>query len=193
MPATPPAVAAADSRMRPPGIETSAMQAPKRKRADDVEVQMLAQREDPHAAWQRAQSGAQPPGDAMSLQELTNEIRKLHFIRQQEAEHLTTMWNTGNHNANLLEVIKGEIIGVRSTVESLTVDVPRAMHLIETNDVWMKNECKGMGARLSGAYDDTEAKLKSVDAAMEELKKNMAYIRTAVETVGARASPHGPA
>ncbi len=194
VPVTPPA---AEARQRPPGIDTAMGVAPKRQRADDNEVRMLAERNDPQAAWQQAQAeGHAGPGATMTLKELTAEIQKLHFIRQQEAERLIEMWKTGNHNAQLLAVIQAELLGVSQVMGSLTTEVPRALNLIDENDGWMKRECKEMGIRIQNSYGDIETKLKEADgvqkdanASLEKLKQDMTYLKTDLETLGTRATP----
>ena len=137
----------------PPGIADNAQQSAKRARSDEPRV--LDERDDPVVAWQRAQA-AQPTGVSapvpMTLAELEVEVHQLQHMRRTEAEELTKMWATGNHNAQFLGVIQKEVDGLRLKVESLEaaapkaqaqidqlrLDVEKALTAVENNDVYVK-------------------------------------------------------
>ncbi len=157
----------------PPGVADGAQQSAKRPRSDDLTVRVLQKRDDPVAAWQRAQA-AQPTGSSapvpMTLAELEVEVHQLQHMRRTEAEELTRMWATGNHNAQLLGVMQAEIDSLRLSVESLGVAVPKAQAEIDS----LRLGVESLGVAVPKALTTVEDNDVYIKKAVED---NDAYIK----------------
>ena len=182
---------------------------------------MLADRVDLGAEWRKAQAAAGAPAGHMSMAELDLAVRHLQFDRAQEATHLASMWETGNHNAHLLAVLKAELGAISATVESLTAAAPQAasavnelkpevelvkavvesaLSTVEKNDVYIKQECKDMGGRLERFHGlitehskNTDERLDKAKTALETLEAHVLLMQEELQQQAAAAAAAGPA